>query len=258
MKKILCTAALFMSMQALFAQEVTPATDTTINVTTAPQTRTPRIPRTNVDLTNRGNDHLMIQFGADSWGNTPDSIRTKGFSRHFNAYFLLDKPFKTNPKMSVAIGAGIATSNIFFENTYVDLKSTAARLPFTNLDSTDRFKKFKLTTVYAEAPVELRYSSNPAQPSKSVKVALGGKFGFLLGAHTKGKNLENRNGQSLNNYIQKEKSKTFINSTRLSATARVGYGIFSIHGSYQITNMLKEGAGPEIRPYSIGLTISGL
>ena len=147
MKKILCTAALVMSMQALFAQEVPPATDTTITVAPAPQARTPRLPRTNIDLTNRGNDHFMIQFGADSWGSTPDSIRTKGFSRHFNAYFLLDKPFKTNPKYSVAFGVGIGSSNIFFENTFVDLKSTAARLPFTNLDSTDRFKKFKLATV---------------------------------------------------------------------------------------------------------------
>ncbi len=237
-----------MGLQAAYAQQ-----DTT--VATAPTTRPDW---RNVDLSNRGNDHFVIQFGADSWGSTPDSIRTSGFSRHFNAYFMLDKPFKTNPRMSVGFGAGIGSSNMFFNRTYIDLKAPGTRLPFTNLDSSNHFKKFKLATVFLEAPVELRFTSNPLEPSKSYKIAIGAKVGTLLSAHTKGKNLQDKNGTSINNYIEKEKSKKFINSTRVSATARVGYGIFSVHAAYQITNFLKEGAGPEIRPFSIGLTISGL
>jgi hypothetical protein len=132
-------------------------------------------------------------------------------------------------------------------------------LPFTNVDSANHFKKFKLTTIFAEAPIELRYSSNPESSNNSVKVALGVKVGALIKAFTKGKTLQDKNGNTINSYILKENDKKFFNSTRLAATARIGYGIFGIYGAYQITGFLKDGAGPtEIRPYSIGIYLSGL
>lgn len=211
-----------------------------------------------IDLTNRSNDHLVIQYGFDNWGATPDSATPSGFSRHFNIYFMLDKPFKTNPRLSVGLGVGVGSSNMFFKNRLVDLRSSGARLPFTNVDSSDHFKKFKLTTAYVEAPVELRYTADPLNSSKSFKFAVGAKVGTLINAHTKGKTLQNKSNQTIGDYTQKISSKKYFNSTRLVGTARIGFGIISIHGTYQITTLLKDGAGPEIRPYSIGLTISGL
>jgi hypothetical protein len=90
-------------------------------------------------------------------------------------------------------------------------------------------------------------------------VALGVKVGTLVNAHTKGKILQTKSGGTLDNAIAKESSKKFFNSTRLAVTARFGYGIFGIYGAYQVTSFLKSGAGSDqIRPYSIGIYISGL
>ena len=51
------------------------------------------------DFTNRAADHLVIQYGSDSWTGKPTALRTgNGFSRHFNVYFMFDKPVKSNPK----------------------------------------------------------------------------------------------------------------------------------------------------------------
>ncbi len=213
-----------------------------------------------IDISSRSADHFMIQYGSDSWQGAPDSVRTSGFSRHFNFYFMFDKPFKTNPHFSVGLGLGIGTSNMFFKNTKVDIKSLTSKLPFTNQDSTDHFKKSKLTTMYVEAPVELRYYANPANPNKSWKAALGVKVGTLLKAYTKGKNLVNKNGASIYGptYIVKEYDKRFIDGTMLAVTGRVGYGILSLDAGYQITGVLKDGAGPNMHKFSIGLTISGL
>lgn len=213
-----------------------------------------------IDIISRSADHFMIQFGGDSWSGRPDSVRTGGFSRHFNFYFMVDKPFKTNPHFSVGIGAGIGTSNIFFNNTKVDIKSNAAKLPFTSVDSTDHFKKNKLTTIFLEAPVELRYFANPANPNKSWKAAIGVKVGTLLKAYTKDKNLVNKNGASIYgpSYVVKESNKKFINGTMLAVTGRVGYGIFSLDAGYQVTGVLKDGVGPSMHKFSIGITISGL
>jgi len=215
-----------------------------------------------IDLSNRANDHFLIQYGYDGWGNTPDSIAPHGFSRHFNFYFMYDKPFKTNPHYSIGIGIGIGSSNIFFKDTYVNLKSLTSTLPFTDVSNsnTNHFDKFKLTTTFAEVPLEFRYAGNPVTPDKGIKFSLGAKFGFGLKAYTKGKNQIGASGNSLygKTYIMKEAEKHFINNTRFALTGRIGYGFISLDGSYQLTNFLKTGAGPAIHPYSIGLTLSGL
>ena len=189
----------------------------------------------------------------------PDSINTRGLSRSFNMYFMFDFPFKTNPHLSVAIGAGIGTNNMYFKDTYIDIAGkNANRLSFNDVSDTTRFKKYKLLTSFLEAPVEFRYSARPETPKKSFKAAIGAKVGTMLAASTKGKNLLNGSGQSINNYTQKEKSKKFFNTTRLSVTGRLGYGNLSLYGSYQVNSFIKEGFGPDVRPFSVGLTLSGL
>lgn len=257
MKKIFLIALSLLMLQHLIAQ-VSPTSDsvyTGIDPIPAEKPKT----KARIDLSNRSNDHLMLQYGIDNWTGTNDSINPRGFSRFFNFYIMLDKPFRTNPKLSVGLGVGIGSDNIFFKQTYVDITSTTAYLPFKKVDTVNHFNKFKLTTMYLEAPVELRYSSNPEKNSKSVKVALGVKVGTMIKAYTKGKNLVDRNGNAVNNFIEKQYNKRFFNSTRFALTARLGYGIFSLYGSYQVNSLFKDAAGPSgIRPYSIGLCLSGL
>src|SRR5687768_6708731 len=89
----------------------------------------------------RSNDHFLMQVGYTTWVGQPDSITTGGIPRTFNAYFMLDFPFKTSPKWSVAIGAGVGTDNIFFEKQSVEITSTATNLRFRNLADTNNFKK---------------------------------------------------------------------------------------------------------------------
>jgi hypothetical protein len=205
----------------------------------------------------------MFQFGADTWTSTPDSVNLGGgFSRHFNMYFMYDKPFSTNPKYSVAFGGGLGTSNMFFDNrTYVDVKSTSNTLPFRKIDAAaNHFSKFKVTTIYFEAPVELRYFSDPAHPGKSWKAAAGFKLGTLLRSYSKGKNMVSSAGTSINGktYIQKEQNKRFFNSTSIALTARGGYGIFSVDVGYQVNGVLRDSYGPVMNKFSAGFTISGL
>ena len=208
----------------------------------------------------RAGDHLMLQFSYDNWAGAPDSIKSRehGFSRGFNGAIMLNKPFKSDPRWSVALGLGVSNSNIFFERTAVDVKAPGLVLPFRNLDSLEHFKKYKLSTTYAEVPIELRFTADPVNQKKSLKAALGIKVGMLLNAHNKGKTLESKNGVELNSYTQKESKKDFFNNSRLAATARFGIGNFSVFGAYSITSLLREAAGANMHPYQIGLCISGL
>ncbi|MBS1754317.1 MAG: outer membrane beta-barrel protein [Ferruginibacter sp.] len=209
---------------------------------------------------NRTGDHLMLQITSDHWIGVPDSIKSHmtGFARGVNVYVMLDKRFKSMPKMSVAFGLGVGTSNIFFKNMYINIKSKTNTLPFTDVENADHFKKYKLTTAFLELPIELRYTANPERENKSVKAAIGVKVGTVLNVHTKGKTLLSSTGTQINSYTAKETSKGFINSTRIAATARVGYGNFSVYGSYQLNNIFKDGVAADMKLFQIGICFSGL
>ncbi len=228
-----------------------------IGSTEAQQTKIKR----KIDLSSRPGDHFMIQLSSDHLSAMPDSISShqKGFSKGLNVYVMLDKPFKTSPRFSIGLGIGVGSSNIAFKKMNVDIKSIAStKLPFTAVDSTNHFKKYKLSLSYLEIPLEFRFTSDPENSGKSLKFALGFKAGTLINAHTKGKELQNKNNGLVNDYIQKENSKKFFNGTRFMGTARVGYGIFSLFAAYQLNNVLKDIAGPPMKVYQIGFTLSGL
>ena len=105
MKKFFLLAAGLMFITALFAQ--------TDSLKTVPKKKK------QFDLSNRSNDHFMIQLGYAGWNNKPDTVNTKGLPRSLNVYFMLDFPFKSNPHFSAAIGAGVGTDNIFFDKTRI-------------------------------------------------------------------------------------------------------------------------------------------
>lgn len=212
-----------------------------------------------LNIANRPKDHFLIQLGYNHWANSPDSINRSGLPRSINVYFMMDFPFKTDPRISVALGAGVGSDNQYFKNTAIDmLGSRVDRMVFRNVADTNHFKKYKMNTSYLEAPIELRFTKNPENPNNSFKAALGVKIGTLVSASVKGKNLVNRNGTAINNYTAQEKSRRYFNSTRASLTARVGYGIVSTFVSYQLNAFIKDGFGPDLQPVIMGITLSGL
>lgn len=244
MKKIALFAVSCFLINSLLAQDST--------VTLTPKKKAP------INLAGRANDHFMIQLGGLGWSGTPDSVNTGGLSKSFNVYFMFDFPFKTNPKLSMAFGPGISSDHMQFKDTYVAIRDNSPVLSFRNQADTNHFKKTKLATVYLEAPVEFRYTADPMNSDRSFKFALGLRVGTMLKAYTRSKTLESKTGSTINDYLVKEYSKKFFNTTRLSAIARVGWGHFSLFGSYQITTLFKDGVAAQIRPFSIGLNISGL
>ena len=175
---------------------------------------------------------------------------------------MLDKPFRTNNKFSLAYGVGFGTNNQYIDKgTYVDLAQVANTIRFKKLDSlANRFDKQKVATVYLQVPAELRYYSNPANPAKSWKFAAGIKVGLLFKGSTKSKDYQTFNGTSLygKTYVQKISNKRFFTSNDIALTARAGYGIISLNVGYSVTPVLRDGYGPSFNKLSVGLSISGL
>lgn len=248
MKKLFILVLATTSAFSLWAQDST-------NTTTAKKKRN----WNNVSLSNRANDHFMIQIGYNGWAQKSDTLKTKGIPRSFNFYFMYDFPFKTDPRFSIGAGVGLGTDNVYFNKLYIDITGkNVNRIDVQDQSAGNHFKRFKVATTYLEVPLELRFAVNPENTNKSLKFAIGGKAGTLLGASAKGRILQSQNGGTIDNYTLKEKSKRYFNGTRLSATARISKGVFGIYGSYQINEFIKAGYGPNVRPFQIGIVLSGL
>jgi hypothetical protein len=196
-------------------------------------------------------DYVMLQIGYDNWTNLPDSIKVSGLGRALNAYLCYDFPIaKSN--FSFAAGLGIGSSNIFLKDQQIILTDTTSYIQF--VAEKEAYKKYKLSTAYIEAPFEIRFFSNKENRNEGVKIALGLKVGTLLASHTKGKRTYNNKP-----IIEKVNTKRYLETWRYAATARIGYGNFSLYGSYNLGGLFKVNSGPEnVRPYSIGICLSGL
>ena len=206
------------------------------------------------NLSNRANDHFLLQLGITRWADAPDSIKTKGFSKSVNVYFMYDFPFKSNQKLSAGVGLGIGSDHVGLDGSFADVKGKTSTMRFLDTSRVS-IKKTKVVTSYLEAPIELRYVANPEQSDKSFKFAVGVKVGTMLRAGTRSRLTEPNTSA---NYLLKESSKNYFNTTRIVGTARIGFGHFTVFGNYQFTSLLKAGAGPQLKPVTIGLSLGGL
>lgn len=202
------------------------------------------------EISKPSRDFLMIQFAYSGWQNAPDSIKTKGFGRAFNAYLCYDFPIK-NSHFSFAGGVGVAADNIYLDDQEIVLTDadTAAQARF--IPESKAYKRYKVTTTFLEAPFELRFFGNKVNRNKGFKAAVGLRVGTLIGAHTKGKEDQTK-------IAFKTNTRNFLETWRFSGTLRLGYGNFTVLGTYNLTNLYKENQGPPLTPYSIGICITGL
>lgn len=276
MKRYFLTAMVFFAMTAAFAQKKhskypqnsPPAKDSVAATQTAPATTpapapVPIPPKkkdwSKLDLSKRAADHFMVELGYDNWVGTPDSVNIRGFNHSANFYFMYDFPFKSDERFSVGAGLGIGSSNIYFDQTYPQVAAYQNQtLAFTSTAGSNGFKRFKLTTVFLEVPVELRFALDPEHMDQSWKIAVGAKVGLMLNAYTKGVTAVNSAGQTIGNITEKEYGKQFFNTPKLAPTVRVSKGVIGIFGQLQVNSLVKPTAGMTVFPFSFGVVLSGL
>jgi hypothetical protein len=277
MKKYIITAMVFFATTtAVFAQRKQknppsrPAnTDSATLVNKALQnaaannTPEPAKPKKVWDLSKRSADHFMFELGYDNWAGKPDSANISGFNHSLNFYFMMDFPFKTDPRLSMGVGLGLGSSQIYFNRTYPQIanpnNSTLAWATSAGgVAGADHYKRFKLVTNYLEAPVELRFAIDPEHMDKSWKFAVGTKIGFLIASYTKGVDPEDVSGRTLGNIVEKESSKQFFSSIKFAPTIRVSKGVIGIFGQFQANSLIKGGTGSSAFPFAGGVVLSGL
>jgi hypothetical protein len=166
----------------------------------------------------------------------------------FQQYFPNDTIKKVNPTLMFDNSG----NTIFVDAAhYIYDKDTLNQISYAQSYTT---KKTMLAMNYIDIPVELRFNLNPEDPARSFKVAIGGRVGYLLGAHTKIRYRENHELKKLKN------NQDFnLSPFRYSVYMKIYFGNFSIFSYYNLNPLWKANKGPnqtQAQTYTIGISLA--
>lgn len=198
---------------------------------------------------------FLIEIGVNRNLNSADTFNI-GFwgSRSLNLYYQHD--FKIpilKGKFSFHPGIGLAMERFKFKDLKTIGYDATGALQIINPRAGTT--KSQLIANYLDIPMELRFSTNPFDPNRSFKAAVGFRAGVLLNGQTKlkyendGDTIKEKNRQAWN-----------LNNIRYGVYGRIGVGNVNLFGYYNLSTYFKEGEGiqgKDINVLTVGLSIGG-
>ena len=116
---------------------------------------------------------------------------------------------------------------------------------------TDRnVEKNKITTSFINIPLRFEWQVPASEPFHRFYISAGPYCGFKIGGHTKMVYKEDGNRN-------KDKGKDDINLTafQYGAMVRIGYRFINLYATYNFSTFYTENRGPELYPFTIGLSL---
>lgn len=197
---------------------------------------------------------FVLEFGFNQTQDAPDTFDI-GFwgSRTVNVFYQFDKRIG-NTKFSVHPGIGFSLERFKLKNNYT-LSSTVST---TELVPADDFfpgiKKSMIVTNYLDVPLEIRFSTRPDDPSRSFRVSVGGRVGYLFDSFTKIKYSEEGEVKTTKN-----KENYNLSKLRYGTFFKLGAGNLGLVAYYNLSPLFEEDEGPEqteMNTFTIGLSLS--
>ncbi len=177
----------------------------------------------------------------DFWLDVPDGMDTRFLNQGSNVFAMYNHKLGKSP-LYLSIGAGLGMHNMYSNTGIADLNAdTINFVPIVG-----SYKKSKISLTYVDIPFEFRIKT-----SKGFRMAIGFKAGFLIDSHTKYKG-DDANGDRIKT---KRKGISQLETWRYGPTFRIGYRWINFFGYYSLSNVFKDGKGPEFHSISAGIMI---
>lgn len=192
---------------------------------------------------------LSIDIGFNTLNNKPDELATSLFpSRTFNiSYQFPVKLFGENSGVTFNPGLGLGLDKFAFkgnQNLFNDpLKGpTSSQLLEVKDVYGDEITigKNNVALNYVDIPLEFRYHFNKTNYDKGMRIAVGGKIGFLFDSQTK---ISYTDENDLERKI-KDKQSYGINPIRYGILARIGTAGLNVWGYYGLNEVFSKDKGP--------------
>ncbi len=156
---------------------------------------------------------------------------------------------KTKTNIGIVTGMGLEWNNYRFDQD-ITLKEGEDGMIYPDPINPDwSVKKSKLTSLYLTVPLLMEFQI-PVKNDHKLHISAGLIGGLRLGTHTKIK--YKRKG---NSHKDKDRDDYNLQAFRYSAHARIGYRAINLFATYGMTDLFRKNKGPELTPYTIGLTL---
>lgn len=131
-------------------------------------------------------------------------------------------------------------------------------------------KKTKLVATYLNIPFLLEYQTNSYSNRDSFHMSAGMVFGLRIGSHTKIKTQEKNKEYTLIDPVSdevfdtrttpnrtrfKEFDSFHLNPFKIDAMFMIGWGWVNLYATYSLSTLFKDNHGPELYPFSIGVSL---
>lgn len=181
-------------------------------------------------------------------------------------------PFAKNQKWGMTTGLGFEWHNYRFSHP-TWLSNEGVALEGFYVDGVG-VKKSKLTTCHLTVPLIFEFQTNNRKRFRdSFHVGMGVVGGVRIGTHSKIK-FENKDNtfflvepipgetpiiqeKHYSGKKYKDHDDFFLTPLKLDATVRIGWGRINLFANYSIFEMFREGKGPELYPWTVGITLWG-
>jgi len=188
-------------------------------------------------------------FGMDYTGVAGASdFELNGFNWNLNINFLQQDIRLIGNSVGLVSGVGFEFNNYYFKKPG---EITVGKDGVTYMDiagySEMTVEKSKLVTYYFNIPLLLEFQI-PSRNHNRFYISAGVIGGVKLGQHSK--IVTKQEGKTKNH-----RNDFNISPLRYSLTARLGYRNIHVFANYSMVSMFDKDQGPEIYPFSIGITL---
>ncbi len=152
-------------------------------------------------------------------------------------------------KHTLAVGLGLNMQN--YQTEYY-ISDSLGETKLNKIDN--KYNKNKLALISVVLPIEYRFKSLPDYRDRSLKIFIGGKIGYNFQSYHKYVGEDYRSARNTNDVKFKEYRLNNISKLRYSAHLKIGYGKIAVNFQYYFVPIFIDNKGPEILPYSVGLT----
>ena len=167
-------------------------------------------------------------------------------SSNVNLWFVQQRVKLIKNFASLQYGVGFEMFNFRFEKNISFREDVAGKIKYDNVN----FSKNKLFVKYLTVPVKINFNLSPGA-SKPLHASIGMSAGYLLKA---------RNKQISTERGKEKYDGTFnLNNWRVATIGELGFGNFTLYGSYSHTNLFDEQQSMlQMTPIAIGIKLSDL
>jgi len=155
---------------------------------------------------------------------------------------------KNKTNIGLVTGMGLEWNNYRFDQD-ITLQEIDGKIYPNPINSDWSVRKSKLTSLYLTVPLLLEFQI-PVKNDHKIHMSAGLVGGLRLGTHTKIKYKK-----SGNTHKDKDRDDYNLQAFRYSAQVRLGYRAINLFANYGMTDLFRNNKGPELTPYTIGLTL---